>query len=127
MLPLQARRGALTSPTDRTTYILLRKPAGGSWAVSALPGSQPITQVRSAESLPNPSIKASVEPTGNGKQKLNYKIMPTVRAQVVPNSAPSISTTCLPACRAARYAAIPAVPAPMTATSTLICFIDTLG
>src|SRR5471032_2985733 len=52
--------------------------------------------------------------------------MQPTRAQVVPNSAPSISTTCLPACRPARYAAIPAVPAPMTAPSTLICFIDTL-
>ena len=49
--------------------------------------------------------------------------MQPTRAQVVPNSPASISTARLPAERAARNADMPAVPAPITATSTFVSFI----
>jgi hypothetical protein len=45
-------------------------------------------------------------------------------AQVVPYAPPSMSIAVAPAARAVRYAAKPAVPAPMMATSTCSTFIS---
>ncbi len=52
--------------------------------------------------------------------------MQPTRAQVVPWGPPSISTARRPPAIAARYAARPAVPAPMTVTSTVRFFIVVL-
>lgn len=48
--------------------------------------------------------------------------MQPILAQVVPYGPPSIKTTRPPWERAARYAARPALPAPMTATSAVVDF-----
>jgi hypothetical protein len=52
--------------------------------------------------------------------------MQPTRAQVVPNSPPSIKTTLSVCALAARQAFMPAEPAPMMATSTLRVFIAQL-
>ena len=52
--------------------------------------------------------------------------MQPTRAQVVPSSPPSIIAALAPAPLAARYAARPAVPAPITATSTCMVFMPHL-
>ncbi len=71
---MQGRFLVLNSATDRTTYIAIAQPQAGTWTVTAAAGSQPITLLRSAQSLPDPSIQASLHDVGGGKMRLDYSI-----------------------------------------------------
>jgi hypothetical protein len=46
------------------TYIALRHPAGGTWTVTAAPGSAPIMSVEAAQGLPAANVEAHVVATG---------------------------------------------------------------
>ncbi len=48
------------STADNTTYAVIGKPAEGRWTVEPQPGSAPVTDLRAADALPAPSVKASV-------------------------------------------------------------------
>lgn len=62
------------------TYVLLGKPAG-TWTISEDAGSPAIAAVRSASSLPSPSVKASVRGRGT-RHRLFYRVK-AIRGQRV--------------------------------------------
>ena len=45
---------------DRTTYIAVSQPRGGTWQLETQPGSAAIVQVRQADGLPDPKVRAHV-------------------------------------------------------------------
>lgn len=51
---------------DGTTFILVDKPAAGTWTVSD-DGAVPVTRVREARGLPKPSVKARVRGKGRSR------------------------------------------------------------
>jgi len=75
------RFAVIPDPSTDTTYVLIAHPHGGTWTVTAAPGSVPIASVQASESLPAPSVSATV--TGKGRQRrLAYRIKP-IRGQRV--------------------------------------------
>src|SRR6202034_3148346 len=66
---------------ESTTYFLVSKPQAGEWHVQVLPGSTPVTAVKTADALPKPKIKATV--TGHGHNRaIRYRIAPLPGQQV---------------------------------------------
>jgi hypothetical protein len=59
---------ALAAPQNNTTYVMVRKPGGGTWTVSAAPGSSPITSVSEARGYAPPKVAAHV--SGGGPTRL---------------------------------------------------------
>jgi Concanavalin A-like lectin/glucanases superfamily len=60
-------------PDADQTLVGLRRPAGGRWVVSPVPGSAPVAGVAVAHSLPAPDVRASV--TGRGARRtLSYRL-----------------------------------------------------
>jgi Tol biopolymer transport system component len=60
---------------DRTTYIAVSRPRGGTWQLEAQPGSAAIVQVRQADGLPDPKVRAHV--TGRAHRRtLVYRLRP---------------------------------------------------
>jgi hypothetical protein len=47
-------------PSSHTTYVTLYRPHGGSWTITQLPGSAPITSVRAALPAPRATVKAHI-------------------------------------------------------------------
>lgn len=75
------RFAVIPDPSTDTTYVLIAKPHGGIWTVRAAPGSVPIGSVQASESLPPPSVSATV--SGKGRhRRLVYRIRP-IRGQQV--------------------------------------------
>src|SRR5450759_556578 len=73
--------------------------------------------------MPKPGALATAWAASAAAMRSLLGMQPT-RAQVVPYSPPSIITALTPAALAARYAVMPAVPAPITATSTCMLFMS---
>jgi hypothetical protein len=55
------------------TTIAIKSPAAGTWTVTTLPSSAPITKLETADGLPSPKIKASIARRGD-KRVLSYDI-----------------------------------------------------
>ena len=79
--------------------------------------ARPSTRTAPSSRRPNWGQRCGACPASAAAIRSLLGMQPT-RAQVVPCGPPSIRTTRLPCAIAARYAAKPEVPAPMTATST---------
>jgi hypothetical protein len=62
-----AKAVALTGTKDATTYVMVRVPGGGTWSVTAAPGSSAITSVKVARGYPPPKVTASVH--GHGRTR----------------------------------------------------------
>jgi hypothetical protein len=62
------------SPADESTYVIVAKPAAGRWTVEPQPGSAPIEAVKSAEALPQPSVRAKVTRARGGKRRVAYTV-----------------------------------------------------
>ena len=58
---------ALPDAGNDTTYIMVRRPGGGTWTVSAAPGSATITSVREARGYAPPKVHARV--SGHGASR----------------------------------------------------------
>lgn len=66
--------GQVVEQEDRTV-VLLGQAQAGTWTAEAVPGSAPIVQVRRADILPKPAIRARV--TGRGSERtLSYDVKP---------------------------------------------------
>jgi hypothetical protein len=64
---------ALPVANNDTTYIMVRNPGGGEWAVAAVPGSSPITAVTAARGYTPPRI--AVQVSGRGATRhLTYSV-----------------------------------------------------
>jgi hypothetical protein len=61
-------------PAMHRTAIEVFKPAGGSWSLSAQPGSAAITSVTTADGLPQPQVAAHVSPGQGRRRVLTYRI-----------------------------------------------------
>jgi hypothetical protein len=73
--------GVLRQRKSRTTFIGIKRPAAGTWTLSALPGSSPITAVRHANGLAQPQIHVRV--LGRGRTRtLAYRIKSLAGRQV---------------------------------------------
>ncbi|HUO73917.1 MAG TPA: PKD domain-containing protein, partial [Solirubrobacteraceae bacterium] len=60
-------------PAGKTTFVVIRAPRAGLWTVTPASGSSAISRVRSAASLPDPAVTATV--TGTGRERtLSYRI-----------------------------------------------------
>ena len=70
------------SPADNSTYVIVAKPESGRWSVEPQPGSAPIEEVRSADTLPDPSVSAKVTRVRGGKQRVRY-LVKRIPGQVV--------------------------------------------
>jgi hypothetical protein len=67
---------------EKTAYIGVLKPSGGTWTVTANPGSSAITGTSVANGLPAPSVRASV--TGSGATRsLHYAVAPREGEKVI--------------------------------------------
>jgi hypothetical protein len=64
---------AFRLPYDATTYVLLAKPAGGTWRVELKLGSPGIKSVESAGVLPPIKLKARVKRAGH-RRELSYRV-----------------------------------------------------
>lgn len=62
----------LTSPTDKTTYVLISKAPAGTYTVTPERGSAPIDRIETSTELPAPAITASVGPAAGGAMALRY-------------------------------------------------------
>ena len=62
------------SSADDTTYVIVASPEAGRWTVEPQPGSAAIATVRSADGLPDPSVKAHVTRVRGGKQRVTYQV-----------------------------------------------------
>jgi hypothetical protein len=58
-------------PSEATTYVIIRDPGKGPWTLTPDPGSAPIKTVRVGQSLPPPTVHATVVHAG-GKYELRY-------------------------------------------------------
>lgn len=56
-----------------TTYIVVAKPAGGTWTVTVQPGSVPVTSVDQADALPPIDVRAQVRGK-RAKQRLRWSM-----------------------------------------------------
>jgi hypothetical protein len=65
-----------------TTYIVVVRPVPGTYILSPLPGSASLTQVLTAPSLPEPSVRGSVHVAG-GSVTLDYQVQPQPGQAVV--------------------------------------------
>jgi hypothetical protein len=64
---------ALPDANDDTTYLVVHHPAGGTWTVSAAPGSSPITSVKEARGYAPPTVHGRV--SGHGaSRRLAYSL-----------------------------------------------------
>ena len=71
----------LVPPGSNTTVVNLNKPEGGDWQVAVQPGSPAVTNISTANALPEPNVK--VEVTGKGyKRELTWR-MRKIDGQVV--------------------------------------------
>jgi hypothetical protein len=69
---VQTKRFRAQLLDDGTTMVLVNKPAAGVWTITG-DGRVPITKIREARGLPNPSIRAKV--TGRGRSRvLSWKL-----------------------------------------------------
>lgn len=66
----------LTSPRNNTTYVVIGKPAAGTWTVRPAPGAAPFVQVQHAAALPAPQVSASVSSLGDREYALDYRVTP---------------------------------------------------
>ena len=64
---------ALAVPRNDTTYVMVRNPGGGTWTVSAAPGSSPITAVNTARGYTAPKVSARVA-GGGATRRLTYSV-----------------------------------------------------
>jgi hypothetical protein len=64
---------ALPDANDDTTYVIVHHPAGGTWTVSAAPGSSPITAVKEARGYAPPKVRARVSGYGTSR-RLSYSL-----------------------------------------------------
>ena len=64
---------ALPDPNDDTTYVVVHHPGGGTWTVSAAPGSSPITAVKTARGYAPPTVRVRVG-GGGLRRRLTYSI-----------------------------------------------------
>ncbi len=71
----------LEDPANRTTYVIIVKPAAGTYAVTTQPGSSPIAQVMAADGLPPVRVSARVGHR-RGAWSLTYTVKP-IPGQVV--------------------------------------------
>jgi hypothetical protein len=76
-----SRYWLVKNPADDTTGVVIAHPAGGSWRITAAPGSPAITAVQDAYGLPPASVHARVSRHGR-RFKLTYAIKP-IPGQVV--------------------------------------------
>jgi hypothetical protein len=63
------------SPADNTTYVVIGRPHAGRWTVEPQPGSARVTEVRSADALPQPSVEVKVR-RKRGRYYLDYEVAP---------------------------------------------------
>lgn len=65
----------LQNPRDNTVYIAIRSPSAGTWKVSPKAGAPvtPLAEVRQANGLPKPSVKARVSGKGE-RRKVSYRV-----------------------------------------------------
>ncbi len=66
--------GVVIEDEDRTV-VILGKPEAGRWTVEPTPDSPPLTQVKKADILPKPAVRASVSGQG-AVRRLGYDITP---------------------------------------------------
>jgi len=64
---------ALPDAKDNTTYVVVRHPGGGTWTVSAAPGSSAITSVKEARGYAPAQVYASVSGHGTTR-RLTYSV-----------------------------------------------------
>ena len=67
---------AFRLPFDHTTYVLLGKPAPGTWRIELKPGSPQITSVESADVLPPVKATGTVTRIGD-RRELRYRVTAT--------------------------------------------------
>ncbi len=60
-------------PAGKTTFVVIRAPQPGPWTITPSPGSAPIRRIRSAVSLPDPSVRARVGGSGWART-LTYRV-----------------------------------------------------
>jgi hypothetical protein len=66
-------RPSFLTQAGTDTYVVLAKPAGGTWTIVANPGSPAITAASSAQALPAPAVSARV--SGKGRRRvLTYEV-----------------------------------------------------
>ena len=70
------------SPVDKTAYFAVARPSGGRWTIVPRPGSSAITQIRSADGLPDPSIKLIRLSSTRGHFAFRYRIAPIAGQKV---------------------------------------------
>jgi hypothetical protein len=61
------------TPHDKTTYVFVAGPGAGPWNIAVAPTSSPVVEVRQAEGLPKPSIRARVDGRGH-RRVLRYSL-----------------------------------------------------
>jgi hypothetical protein len=64
---------ALPDANDNTTYVVVHHPGGGTWTVSAAPGSSAITAVKEARGYTPPKVRVRVG-GGGARRRLTYSI-----------------------------------------------------
>ena len=64
---------ALPDANDNTTYVVVHHPGGGTWTVSAAPGSSAITTVKEARGYAPPKLHARVSGRG-ASRRLTYSL-----------------------------------------------------
>ena len=66
---------AFTVPSDKTTIVVLRKPAAGTWTVTAQPGSAALSAVAESHTVAPASVHATV--AGHGRRlAVRYRLRP---------------------------------------------------
>lgn len=64
---------ALVADPYKTTFVVIRAPQPGPWTITPSPGSAPLRRIRSAVSLPDPSVRAKVGGSGWART-LTYRV-----------------------------------------------------
>lgn len=64
---------AFRLPFDDTTYVMLGKPAAGTWRIELKPGSPEIKSVESADALPPVKVTGAVKQIGD-RRELSYRV-----------------------------------------------------
>ncbi len=73
-LPLKTDDAVVFHDTEtKTTYLVVRNPAAGRWLVESLPGSSAIAEVRHADGIEKPEVKARVVKRGS-QYSIAYEI-----------------------------------------------------
>lgn len=72
---------AIPAPRENATYVAVKRPAPGTWKITALPGSVALTSVRHADGLPGRIATGKL--AGRSRQRvLSYTVAPAAGATV---------------------------------------------